>query len=341
MPVSRAPANKSLRFSLIALGVFASATFLWLSFRNTDIAEIRTTLASANPYWVVPFLLLLFGFYWLKSRRWRDLLSPTRSLRSADLFPAVMIGYAGTAVLPMQMGELVRAFVVSRKQSMSYALVLGSIGIERVFDFLSVLAILGVVLVAGENIPQAMRMAGYVVATGCLIALTLTTLLVTQTEMILRFIRTAFGWLPKRFVQKTLEQMRQISMGFQVLRHPQVLIAVAVNSLVQWLLMGGCILFSLWAFDIDVPPTAAAMVLVATIIGVSLPTSPGYVGNIQLAFALALLPYGVSRESAIAASIYYHILAYVSVVVTGFIFLHRYGYQLGKLRREATDSLEQ
>ena len=116
MPASRAPGNKWLRLSLIALGLIASASFLWLSFRDADFAEIRITLASADPYWVVPFLLLLFGFYWLKSRRWRDLLSPTRSMHSADLFPAVMIGYAGTAVLPMQMGELVRAFIVSRKQ---------------------------------------------------------------------------------------------------------------------------------------------------------------------------------------------------------------------------------
>ena len=223
---------------------------------------------------------------------------------------------------------------------MSYAQVLGSIGIERIFDFLSVLALLGVVLITGEDIPQVMRMAGYIVATGCLVAVTLTTLLVTHTDMILRFVRTTIGWLPDQFVRKVLEQMRQISMGFQVLRHPKILIAVAANSLVQWLLMGGCILFSLWAFDIDVPPTAAAMVLAATIIGVSLPTSPGYVGNIQLAFALALLPYGVSREDAIAASIYYHILAYVSVVVTGFFFLHRYGYHLGQLRQEAADSLD-
>jgi len=340
MPSSRAAAGNSLRYSLIALGILASALFLWLSFRETDFVEIRSTLASANAFWVIPFLLLLFGFYWLKSRRWRDLLSPTKTMRSADLFPAVMIGYAGTAILPMQMGELVRAFIVSRDQSMRYAHVLGSIGIERVFDFLSVLALLGFVFVTGEDIPPVMRTAGYFVALGCLVALTLTTLLVTHTDMVLRITRFALGWLPETLVQKVLDQMRQLSMGFQVLRHPRVLIAVTINSLVQWLLMGACILFSLWAFDIDVPPTAAAMVLAATIIGISLPTSPGYVGNIQLAFALALLPYGVSKEAAIAASIYYHVLAYVSVVAVGFFFLHRYGYRLGQLRQEAADSLD-
>lgn len=341
MTVSRSASKNSRRISLIALGVLVSATFLWLSFRNTDFAKISTTLASADLYWVVPFLFLLFGFYWLKSIRWRDLISPTKSVQSADLFPAVMIGYAGTAILPMQMGELVRAFIVSRKQSIRYALVLGSIGIERVFDFLSVLALLGIVLVMGEDIPQTMRIAGYLVATGCLFALTLTIHLVTHTDTVLRIMRAALSWLPERIVLKVLEQTRQISMGFQVLRHPKILIMVAANSLVQWLLMGGCILFSLWAFDIDVPPTAAAMVLAATIIGVSLPTSPGYVGNIQLAYALALMPYDVSKEAAIAASIYYHILAYVSVVITGFFFLHRNGFQLGQLRQEASDSLEQ
>ena len=338
MPKPGVQRSTPLRGMLLVAGVGASATFLWLSLRNTDLAEIRLALLTADLVWIVPFLIVLLAFYWLKTRRWRDLLSRSRSLRTSELFPAVMIGYAGTAVLPMQMGELVRAYIVSRKQSISYATVLGSIGIERLFDFLAVLALLGFVLISGQNIPEIMKTAGYLVAAGCLAAIVMTVLLVMRPGVVLQLFRLFTRWLPDTIERQVLEQLQHFSESFQILRQPRILLAVASNSVLQWLLMGVCILFSLWAFDLSVPPSGAAMVLIATIIGISLPTSPGYIGNIQLAFTLALSAYGVSPADAVAASIYYHVLAYVTVVVVGFFFLHRYGYALGELRREAAET---
>ena len=249
-----------------------------------------------------------------------------------------MIGYAGTAILPMQLGELIRVYIVSRRESLSYSLVFGSIAIERVFDFLSVLAVLGIVLVAGQGVPDVMRSAGYVVAVGCAAALLMTALLVTRTDFILRVLGALAGWMPPHVRNKILEQLRLVAEGFQVLRHPGLLFKVAANSIVQWLLMGICIWFSLRAVGISVPPAGAATVLIATIVGISLPTSPGYIGNIQIAFTVGLMPYDIPTGTAIAASIYYHVLAYVSVIITGFFFIHRYGYNFGQLRQDAADS---
>jgi uncharacterized membrane protein YbhN (UPF0104 family) len=67
-------------------------------------------------------------------------------------------------------------------------------------------------------------------------------------------------------------------------------------------------------------------------VAVALPTSPGYVGSVQAAFVLALLPYAVEREAAIAASVYFHVLVYVAVVATGLVFLHRAGSSIRSLR---------
>lgn len=323
-------------FALIGVGV--SVLFLWLALRDTEFAEIGRVLSSANGRWALPFLLFLFLFYWLKSWRWTDLLSPSKPLRTAELFPAVMIGYAATAILPMQMGELVRTYIVSREHEIPYARVLGSIAIERVFDLLSVLALLGLIFVMGQGVPPVMRTAGYLVAAGCGVALLATALLVTRTDGVIAVLQRLLCWLPAALLQKIGLQLRELANGFSVLREPAILIRVGINSLVQWLLMGGCILVSLWAFDIEVPLSAAAMVLAATIIGISLPTSPGYIGNIQLAFALALTPYGVSKEGALAASLFYHALAYVTVVLVGFGFFQRYGFGFREIRRVSTDT---
>jgi hypothetical protein len=68
-------------------------------------------------------------------------------------------------------------------------------------------------------------------------------------------------------------------------------------------------------------------------VAVALPTSQGFVGSVQAAYVLALLPYSVSKEAAIAASIYFHVLAYASVVVAGLIFLNKAGQSLRSLLR--------
>ncbi|MDH4055277.1 MAG: flippase-like domain-containing protein [Gammaproteobacteria bacterium] len=337
---SAAIKSKSLRSLLFAVGLAASSIFLWLSFRNTDVSVVSNTVASADPTWVGPFLVCLFLFYWLKSRRWCDLLSPIHTASTSDLFPAVMIGYAGTAILPMQMGELVRAYIVTKDRSVPYAIVLGSIGIERLFDLISVLAILGLVLAAGQNLPDAMRTAGYIVGFGCAVAILMTYFLAFKTSATITLICYLMNWATENLRKNVKMQLNLLAKSLQVIRQPIVLLLVITNSIVQWILMGLCIYFSLRAVGISVSPSIAAMVLAATIIGISLPTSPGYVGNIQLAFTLALAPYGIDAGAAVAASLYYHVLAYLSVLITGFYFLHRLGWKWRQLKREAENDFQ-
>jgi hypothetical protein len=63
----------------------------------------------------------------------------------------------------------------------------------------------------------------------------------------------------------------------------------------------------------------------------SLPSGPGYVGSIQLAFTLGLAPFGVAAGPAIAASVFYHVLVCGSLIVAGLIALHRLGGTLRSL----------
>lgn len=321
-----------------AIGILVSGIFLWLAFRNADLASLAASLKTAEPVWAAPFLVALFTFYWLKSSRWMHLLSPAGEVRSRELFPIVMIGYAGTAVLPMQMGEFVRAYIASRRYSLPYSLVLGSIGMERIFDLLTILALLGTVFATGQKTPDSLIAAGYVIAAITLFGLALAVALVTHTRHVIAAVRVLLGPLPARFSDFVLKQLETASRGLQSVTQPRLLLQISLNSILQWGLMGICIWMSLLALDIQVPISGIVLVLVATIVGISLPTSPGYVGNIQLAFVVALQPFGITAEDAIAASIFYHLLAYLAVVITGFGFLHRMGLGIFEIQAKASES---
>jgi uncharacterized protein (TIRG00374 family) len=319
----------------VGAGLLVSALFMWLALRGTDFAAIGASLGRANVALAAPFLLSLFAFYWLKSVRWKDLLSPERALRSAELFPVVMIGYAGTAILPMQMGELVRAYIAGKRFDLRYSLVLGSIGMERIFDLLTILALLGFVLATTQSTPPALIKAGYVIAAVSLFGLAMAYLLVAHTDAFLTTMNRLMSPLPDGVSSAILDQLSAASRGLATVTRPALFARVALNSLLQWALMGLCIWCSLIALDVQVPVSGVILVLVTTIVGISLPTSPGYVGNIQFAFVIALRPFGISAESAIAASVFYHLLAYLAVVVVGFACVHKLGYRMFEIQAQA------
>jgi len=326
------------RSVLVLVGVAVSASMLWLALWNTDFGSISQSLAAAHFVWSIPFLVALFLFYWLKAARWRDLLTTSVSARASDLFPSIMIGYAGTAILPLQMGELVRAYIVGKKYSLPFPLVLSSIGLERIFDLLTILVLLGLTLATGQSSPDILIKAGYIIGIIVSMGIIFAFWLVTKADSALAVARYLTSWMPSQFSDAILRLLDSVSRGFQSIRQPRLVIRIAANSIIQWSLMGVCIAISLAALQIDVPISGVVLVLVATIVGISLPTGPGYVGNIQFAFVIALQHFGIDPAQAIAASVFYHVLAYVAVVVVGFSFLHTSGYGMLELRNEARAS---
>jgi len=322
----------------ILLGLAASGLFLWLALHDADFATIGTTIATANPAMILPFLGCLFVFYWLKSSRWSLLLSPAAKLRTAELFPVVMIGYAGTAILPMQLGELVRTYIAARRHALPISLVLASIGVERVFDLLTILALLAVVLATGQAMPDALTKAGYAIAAVTIFALAVAAFFVLRQAQAFRLANSILRPLPDRIRHAVMSQVEVATRGLQSLARPRLVAQIAWNSLLQWGLMGLCIWLSLIAVAVEVPISAAALVLVATIIGISLPTGPGYIGNIQLAFVIALQPFGIPAAQAIAASVFYHVLAYISVLLAGAYCARRLGLGTAEIRKSAQQS---
>lgn len=324
----------------MAIGLLLSVTLLWLAVRQTDLSQVRTALSEADKLWAGPFIAVLFAFYWLKSYRWMVILSPVTELRPYELFRIVMIGYAGTAVLPMQLGEIVRVYLANRQFGIPSATLLTSIALERLLDFLMVVALLGIVLMVSESVPDGLTSAGYVIALGCLVALSCFALAVSRPDSVMDLVRRLTVRMPANIRDNLVSHASKAIEGLHILGDYRRLARVTANSFVQWLLMGVCILISLHALDLDVPVSAALLVLVATIIGISLPTGPGYIGNIQIAFVIALQPFGVSASDAMAASIYYHVLAYVAVIVVGFFYLYRIGYRFTQVAKVSDAQLE-
>lgn len=319
----------------MALGLFLSVGFLLFALRDADLTAIVSALKRANLWFSVPLLATLAIYFWLKALRWRILLVPVCATSTRAVLPATVIGYMGNILLPAYLGELVRLQIARKKLALRGSPILATLVLERLFDFLTVLMIIGLVLVLDVRVPTELQTAGYFVATASLVFVSTVVGFTLWTESFLRLTRKWTQFLPLSVRGKLLTQLELGAQGLNVVKKPSSLLAILATSIALWVMMGVCIYFGILALDISVSVSAGFVVLALAVAGMTLPNSPGFIGTIQLAFTLGLRPYGIDASDAFAASVFFHVLANVSIVVAGAYFLKRTGESLSEIRKEA------
>ena len=324
---------------LVAMVVVTLAS-VWYVASQTNFAELRQAFAEMRLIVVLPFLLTLAAFYWLKTRRWRLLLWPLGRFRFAQLWPSLMAGFAFNNLLPAHLGEFVRMAAFSRQSGLPKGSVLSTIALERLFDVLAILLFLSVGLLGVDGVDSTVRQGGIVFLVASVGLLAGSIWYVFDTDRVIAVVATVLGRLPvpNGVVDRVIGLAESGAVGLAALRQPALLLQIGLNSLLQWALNGIMIWLSLWSFGVTVSPAVAALVLAAVAFGVTLPSTPGYFGVLQGAFVLAMsgLPdFESQRGQVVAASIAYHAMQWVPVTAVGLYGFRRSGLTRAELTTDA------
>lgn len=148
-----AASRKKILSAGVSLAV--AALLLWLCFRPVRWDQVREILAVCQWHWVLLSMGMGAVVFWLRALRWRMMLLPLDASTSRiTCFNAVNIGYLTSNALS-RIGELVRCGYVVRHSSVDPATgrrragfdrVLGTVVVDRVWDALSLVILLGAVL---------------------------------------------------------------------------------------------------------------------------------------------------------------------------------------------------
>ena len=329
---------------LVTAGCFVAA--FW-GFDRQDYVEIATSFQRAN-YWTLPGLLLLLAlFFWLKAVRWALLLRPLRPanpLSVRQTLPALMIGFMGNNLLPAHLGDFLRVFVLGRRYRVSNAAVLSTVVLERIFDVAAILALLGWGLAASPSAPPEARRTGMLLAVMLVVGLAGIFVYATWTSW---FVRTTEGilgrlsFLPEALRRKACDLLEAGALGMAALRSGRLCLGIVATSAAQWAINVWMIDLALAAFDIDKSLAVSAVVMGVVAFGVTIPSTPGFFGVIQVAFRASLVPFGVAATNAVAASVYYHFVTWASVTLVGLFFLQKTGLRLRQLEHVAEEAEEE
>ena len=307
------------------LGLLISVIFLYIAFHNVDLSLLYLSIKSTKILFFIPIVLLTVSFYFIRSLRWFHLLEPIKKIGLCNLFSSTVIGFAANCVLPVRLGEFIRANYIGRMENISKSSSLATIVIERLFDVFTILLIaLFVILINDfpsewESISKGLKKGGLFLLILFIISIILLIGLKKKTHTFLTVFEHFLFFLPKNLQQGIIDALKAFSAGLVLVKGPSQFLAVLFYSFTLWFLTAFQIYILCFSMDLSIPFLASFFILVLLCLGVTLPSAPGYIGTFHLACQYGLIFYGFSKEKALSMAILLHAAGFIPVVVLGLL----------------------
>lgn len=299
------------------VGVLISIIFLWLAVESLDLGAVWARLQSADYRWLAPAMLAYFLTVGGRAWRWSHLLHALRPVPARRLFPLIILGYLGNNIYPFRIGELVRAYLLRRREEVAVSASLASILAERLFDGLALLTFIFLALPFAP-IGQANVRFLLIIASALLLgALLLLVGLALRSDAAIRLLDRGLWLAPPALRGPMLGIARRFLSGLISLRNGRTLLLVFASSLAIWLVETAKFWLVMQAFPfmldfIDLMFTTG-LVNLSTL----LPSAPGYVGTFEAAGIFSLGLYGVERSIAGAFTVALHVALWLPSAVVG------------------------
>jgi uncharacterized protein (TIRG00374 family) len=254
------------------------------------------------------------------------------------VFGANWLGYLGNLVLPARLGEVVRSFVVSRREGLDMAETFGTAVLERIIDASS-LAVIAALTAAAIGAPDwFIRVTAVIAAVG---GAAIVFLGLVGPHVLLRPLDRLVRRLgPGRRLLGILRILDRLATGVSgVGRRRATLLAIALSA-VNWLIEATIFVLVAGSLGIALPPAAGLLVAAVTVLGTAVPSAPAYVGTYELAATAAATALGVPEADALALAIVAHTVTVLPLAIGGAIAASRVDGGLRPLAERAAVAAE-
>lgn len=305
------------------LGVLISAACLYIVLKDMHLVEVWRSLKGAAYGWLVPGVVVYFFAVWARTWRWHYMLRPIKFVALGRLFPVVAIGYMGNNVYPARAGELIRAYVLKRKEGVSISASLATIIVERIFDGVIMLLFVFTSL-PFTSLPLWLHR---VVLFGSLLffgALGFFFMVASSPDRSQRLAEWFIErLLPGRFQKAARGFLGRFLEGLHCLRSGQDVLMIFFTSLVIWLAETVKYWFVMHGFGFSVPFYVLMLMNGVVNLATTIPSSPGYVGTFDAPGIRILEAFGVDYDLASAYTLVLHAALWFPITLLGAWYMWR------------------
>jgi len=334
-----------LKKARIWIGIVISVAALAIAFREIDLSQVWAAITRVNGWLLAASLLPLLLFVLLRAYRWRLLFYPKQGLRIRNLLAVINIGYLLSNILPARLGDVARAYLIGDTEEVSRTAAFSTIVAERVLDAL--FAVIGFFIVLPfAPVPDWMIRSGLIVGAAVLAAIVLFIVLARRREWTLRLldrILQALHWPDSEAMARFWGRLAarthlRFLAGLPWADRPRL--AGVTGSLIDGLSgittlrLGPPLLFwsaMIWAdiaayywlvllaFDSAQPFVAGLAVSSVTALGMTIPSSPGYLGVFEVLTRETMGLFGMEPEMALSYALVAHAIVYVVFTLLGLV----------------------
>lgn len=303
----------------LLLGLLVAGVAAWLAGHDVSGTELRAAFETIHGGWLIIAVCISLLLQVFRSRRWQLELQPLCAVPLGRLWVVVSIGYMAINLLPARAGEIVRPWLLSRREPVTFSNVVGTLLVEKTMDSAVIVFYILLGLLTTSNLPPWVRQGAMFPAVMFAVWIVFVALVWARGEQMV--VRIVSRVVSERTALKIAGAARSMVDGMRVLGAPRLALQVLLVSVALWALP----ILSSWvmtrAFQLDVPFSAALVVFIFIGFGTALPQAPGMIGTYQYACVLALGLFGVPHERALAYGIALHAVQLSTLIVQGVVAL--------------------
>lgn len=315
--------KRILVFGAVLIALCLLIYFQIRSWKTFDWPMFWKQTEHANWLYVFYGLALTYAAYVLRAVRWRIFLKPVRKTTTARLLAPQFVGFAALALLG-RAGEMIRPYVIAKKERLTFTSQVAVWGVERIFD----MGAFAVMLAASFLSPDLRALSFYhQLREFSFLLIALIVGLVVSMVILRRsgeraaqfFYDRVVGFAPK-VAHHLREKTLSFSQGLETIQDLSSAIQLVAVSLFMWVLVA----FAYYAVTHAYPgelrnlTLAHEIVLMGSSMVGSMLQLPAVGGGSQLA-TISMLSAGfhIEHELAVSCGILLWAVTFMSVIPTG------------------------
>ncbi len=315
----------------IVISFLIVALLFYFLFRKLDFELFEKYLTEGNKLLILLGFLVYLSSFAVRAMRWKVLLKHIGSFKIRELAPVIVAGYAVNNVLPVRIGEIVRAAIAGKLFKISIPATFASVFVERIFDGLTIALILSVTIFFypfQENMKTLAWGASLFFALLFLFAL-----VSAFSSKPLEFVRFLRGKSPD-FLGFFFDFAEKFLKGAASLDSWKKIVATFSLSLCVWAFELAVYLLISAAFGVKIPFVGCLVMLCAANLGMLAAPTPAGLGIFQGAIVFALESFDVPYEQRMAVALILHATQIVPTTIIGFIWIWVKNLKIGKIESE-------
>jgi glycosyltransferase 2 family protein len=276
--------------------------------RGLAVDELAAAFRNARVWPVIVASAIAVGVCVLKAISWRIMLVPRFHIQLTRLVRYTLVAFATSAIAPARAGEVVRVWLLKRRDGVDAATSIAVATSEKALDALALLAL-------AAPLPWLLPLPSWV-AHGMLAIVAIAVLAVPIIMVASARVR------PHSWASRFLTGLE---------RRPHKFVACFLILFVGWVAELVAVLLVMYALDISVPWPGALLVLFIVNVAIAVPSTPAQVGTLELGVLIPLVDIlGVAKEPAVAFALLYHATQILPILALGVILELRLVFGCGR-----------